>query len=170
MGTKLYGRALSIPLDAFREEEEARIHIARATQRRNKLAVAFLASIADDETGAAWCNDAILAAVLSMSRRNIAHRAAAMQRHGMFIRAKLQVVRGGATLNAGVAAYSLTLLTGSSAPLEEIMMPYLDAYLDTPYGPVKVLDDTPEWAWTEELGSIMIKQQVEAEEAKKFGG
>lgn len=158
MGLKLYAKALTMPLDAFREGDDLNHNMAVSVRRRNKLAMTFLASIADDETGVCWCNDRILAVVINQSYANVPHRARAMQDRGMFVRAKLQIVRDGTTLNSGVSAYSLTMLTNATASLEELMRPYLDAYLDTPYGPTMVLEGAPEWAWLSDTGSIMVKQ------------
>lgn len=158
MGTKLYARAIALPMERLGEQSVKNQTLALSMQRRNKLAMSFLALIADDDTGVCWCNDRILSVVIGHSYANVPHRAAAMQRNGLFVRAKLQVVRDGTTFNSGVSAYSLTMLTGSSAPIEELIMPYLDAYIDTPYGPRKVLDGAPEWEWAQDTVSVMVKQ------------
>jgi hypothetical protein len=157
MGERLIARLLATPvaapvvaqahkipsLSGKKTDWRAYSHLLRV-----RMATMFLAYIADDDVGIAWCAHYVLARVLEISYPMFGTRLKESLAQDGVRHVVVPVTRDGAIIVKAPPIYTLDALMGGPVDAIEAIRPHLNAYLAEPYGPrTGVLESDQMWAW-----------------------
>ena len=187
MADILAARAFALPVSAFADtnpvvgvwKREGDKSLILSAMRR-KLLLCFLATLANDEEGVAWCSDYIAAQVTSSAYESF--RVNMLRWHPLMgiSRTRLVLIHEGREQFNPSVAYGLDILMGRSVDVLSAMRPYATRHATEACGPNGYIINDESWAWLRPWKTDDFTPYVEprpdplsfliGREDEKFGG